>query len=62
MKQLKENVKADNTLVLFISDNGAPHKGPAAGNNLPQYLYFSRPPVIKNVHLKLFMNSYQSKI
>jgi len=35
MKQLQENGIADNTLVFFISDNGAPHKGPALGNNLP---------------------------
>ncbi len=35
MQQLHENGLEENTLVFFISDNGAPIHGPATGNNLP---------------------------
>lgn len=35
MQQLRRYGLEDNTLVFFISDNGAPRHGPASGNNLP---------------------------
>ena len=35
VQHLEDNKIAENTLIFFISDNGAPNLGPAKGNNLP---------------------------